>query len=132
MKKLFAFSYAEHKLISDEEADNRIALYQNSVINQFDNLTTFAEYKNPSLNNTPVPSPTASPITSTQSNLITISGSGINIIEKPFHLPSGYLRHVSKRSLNYNINFPEMLCIRSSSKNNHKTEFLGSQKILVP
>ena len=39
------FTYAEHQLISDEEAEQRIAHYQSMVTYQFDNFTTFEEYK---------------------------------------------------------------------------------------
>lgn len=38
------FSYTEHKLIPDEEAERRIALYQDSIIYQFDNYIPFSEY----------------------------------------------------------------------------------------
>lgn len=38
------FSYAEHMLISDEEADQRIALYQSAIISNFDNFTPFSQY----------------------------------------------------------------------------------------
>lgn len=39
------FSYAEHTLISDEEAEQKIALYKCKIIHRFDNFTTFAEYE---------------------------------------------------------------------------------------
>ena len=41
------FSYAEHKLISDEEAAQKIAQYQKNILNSFDNFIPFSHYKNP-------------------------------------------------------------------------------------
>lgn len=102
------FTYAEHTLISDKKAEERIALYQSTVTHQLNNFTTFAEYGDSLITSTPQPVATATPNPPVSSDTITISGSGTNLYDKAFNLPSGYLRIISKRSVNYNISFPEI------------------------